>query len=51
MDRNFNFLDLYFYSVFLGLKAIFRGKITKESIKRVLCPMDPSRYYELPRVG
>ena len=51
MNRNLNFLDLYFYSVFLGLKAVFRGIITKESIKRILCPMDPARYYELPRVA
>ena len=51
MQRSLNFLDLYFYSIFLGFEAIGRGLITKESIKRILCPMDPSRFYELPRVG
>ena len=42
--------DLYQHSVNLGIKSILTGNINKESIKRLLCPMDVSRYYELPAV-
>lgn len=46
-----NFFNLYMYSLKIGFKAIGKGILTKESVKRILCPMDPDRYYELPRVG
>lgn len=49
--KEIGYLDLYFFSIRLGIKAVLKGRITKESIKRVLCPMDPARYYELPRVA
>jgi ubiquinone/menaquinone biosynthesis C-methylase UbiE len=42
--------NLFVFSVKLGIKALSRGLITKESIKRIFCPLDVSRYYELPRV-
>jgi cyclopropane fatty-acyl-phospholipid synthase-like methyltransferase len=52
MKKTTSYLDLYIFSIKLGLNAIFKkGKITRESIKRILCPLDPSRYYELPRVA
>ena len=41
---------MYLYSINLGMKAIFEGKLNNETIKRVVCPMDPSRYYELATI-
>lgn len=40
--------NLFVYSVAMGIKALANGKFTKEVFKRILCPMDPSRYYEFP---
>lgn len=32
----------------MGLRSLLGGNVSKETIKRITCPMDPSRYYELP---
>ena len=51
LSKGISYIDLFFFSVKIGIRAILRGVITKESIKRVLCPLDVSRYYELPKVA
>ncbi len=44
--------DLFNFSITIGIKSILlRKKITKEAIKRILCPLDPPRYYELPQIA
>ncbi len=45
-----SYLNLFLFSAKIGFKAILSGKITKEAVKRILCPLDPARYYELPKV-
>jgi len=32
----------------MGIKALAKRKSSKEVFKRILCPMDPARYYEFP---
>lgn len=51
LKRTIKYRDLFFFSVWLGLKAILSGKVTRESIRRILCPLDISRFYELPKVA
>lgn len=50
-QRNITYKNLYYHSLKIGGQAILRGIITKESIKRILCPLDVSRYYEIPNVA
>ncbi len=45
-----NYKSLFWHSQFLGIKSILKGFLNKESLKRIVCPMDFSRYYELPVV-
>jgi len=45
------YFDLFRYSLEIGFESISRGIITLESIKRIVCPMDVSRYYELPVIA
>ncbi len=50
MEYKKYYKELYLHSLSLGFKSILKGFVNKESIKRILCPMDVSRYYELPAV-
>jgi len=45
-----NYKSLFWHSQLLGIKSILKGFLNKESLKRIVCPMDFSRYYELPVV-
>lgn len=47
---NKGYKELYLFSLRLGFSALLRGKINKESIKRIIYPLDIARYYELPVV-
>ncbi len=48
--NNVSYLDLFIFSLKIGVNALLKGNVTKESIKRILCPLDVSRYYEIPKV-
>jgi cyclopropane fatty-acyl-phospholipid synthase-like methyltransferase len=48
MKKSYN--NLFWHSQYLGFKSLLRGFVNIESIKRIVCPMDISRYYELPIV-
>ena len=41
-------LPLYKTSVALGFRALRRGNVEREALIRILIPLDPSRYVELP---
>ncbi len=45
-----NYKSLFWHSQIIGIKSILKGYVNKESLKRIVCPMDFSRYYELPVV-
>lgn len=42
--------SIFIYSIRIGLTSLFKGLLTTEVIKRIICPMDVSRYYEFSAV-